>query len=114
MSKGYIYQSSIASFIDGFLKEKRSMGYDYSTEEMLLRRFDQYCVNSGLAGNEISREFLSDWMKQSDTEGHFYQAKRISVVRQLLFYMAFFSRLLNILLYKTEVMSVLKAGDISA
>lgn len=82
------FKSIISAYITGMLQEKRSNGYSYDTEERILERFDRYCADNGLDKTEISKVFLDKWMECTETEGNFNQAKRISVVRQLLLYMA--------------------------
>ncbi len=37
-------KSIIAPYIDGVLDEKHSHGYSYRSEELVLNRFDDYCV----------------------------------------------------------------------
>lgn len=81
-------KSIIAPYIDGVLDEKHSHGYSYRSEELVLNRFDDYCVKNKLDTLEISREFLGKWMERSETEGEFNRGKRISCVKQLLLFMA--------------------------
>ena len=88
MSEIYKPASILAPYIKGLLSEKMALGYSYRTEERVLFRFDRYCLERGLNTVLITRDFLGGWMEQSDTEGLFNQAKRISVIRQLLIYMA--------------------------
>lgn len=80
--------SVVAAYIDGLLAEKRANGYDYISEELVLNRFDKYCIDHRLETPEITKAFLSTWMEQTSTEGAFNQGKRISVVRQLVLFMA--------------------------
>jgi len=88
MSETYKPASILAPHIAAFVSEKRSLGYDYHSEELILLRFDRYCLERGLDTESVTRDFLSDWLERSDTEGLFYQGKRTSAVRQLLLYMA--------------------------
>lgn len=82
------FKSIIAVYIVGLLKEKRANGYLYDTQEKILQRFDRYCIDNNLNKVEISKAFLGKWMERTDKEGSFNQINRISVIRQLLFYMA--------------------------
>ncbi len=88
MEDNCIRQSPVAPFIDRFLQEKRANGYTYHTEELILNRFDAYCVSHGLQDPCITRDFLDGWMERRETEGAFQQTKRISCIRQLLLFMA--------------------------
>lgn len=80
--------SILAPYIDGLIEEKHANGYGYASEELVLNRFDAYCCRKKLGTTEVTKEFLSEWMDRSDTEGAFHQGKRISCVRQLLLFMA--------------------------
>lgn len=88
MTKGYIRKSLIAQYIDGLLDEKHANGYSYASEELVLNRFDEYCVSNNLETVEITKAFLDPWMEQTEDEGDFQRGKRISCVRQLMLFMA--------------------------
>lgn len=88
MSESYKPASILGPHITSFILEKRSLGYDYHSGELVLFRFDRYCLDSGLDTVSVDRDFLSGWMEQLATEGLSSQGKRISVVRQFLIYMA--------------------------
>ena len=88
MSKIYKPASVLAPHIKGLLSEKTALGYCYRTEARVLFSFDRYCLEHGLNTVSVTRDFLGGWMEQSDSEGLFNHAKRISVVRQLLIYVA--------------------------
>ena len=80
-------KSILSDFFSGMIMEKRSVGYDYRTEEAILLRFDNYCVTNGLSTPAYTKEFLSNWCEQSASEGISNHNKRISVIRQLSLYM---------------------------
>ena len=69
MKAEVIRSSILAPYIDGLIEEKHANGYDYASEELILNRFDAYCCRKGLDTTEVSKEFLSEWMERSDTEG---------------------------------------------
>ncbi len=83
----FTFKSILADYIYGMIMEKRAVGYDYRTEEAILLRFDNYCVNNGLETLAYTKEFLSGWCEKSVSEGISNHNKRISVVRQLSLYM---------------------------
>lgn len=85
--KSYPFTSVLSPYLQGFLDEKRALGFKYETEEYVLHRFDQYWseVNGQLA--EITMESLSGWIKQRPSEGKSSQSQRICVVRQFSLYM---------------------------
>ena len=80
--------SIVAPYIDGLLEEKRANGYAYISEELVLNRFDSYCVERNLDTLEITRDFLDGCMERAPSEGEYNRGKRISCVRQLLLFMA--------------------------
>lgn len=88
MTNNILRNSIIAPYINGLLEEKHANGYSYESSELILNRFDKYCCEYGLKTLEINKDFLSQWMEQKSTEGKFAQNKRISVVRQLMLFMA--------------------------
>jgi len=88
MSKSITFSSVLAPHINGIIQEKRSLGYDYRTEELILLRFDNYCLIHGLNTINVSKTFLGKWCEQTDTEGVSNHNKRVTVVRQLMLFMA--------------------------
>lgn len=82
-----VRNSVIAPYIDGLLNEKRVNGFKYETEELTLNRLDRYCTEKGLTSLEITKEFLADWLQQSETEGPAQLKKRVCTTRQLMIYM---------------------------
>ena len=88
MKDSYKPSSAVAPYIEGLLSEKRALGYDYRSEELILYRFDRYCIENSIESDRITKHSLGNWMKQTEKESAFNQGKRISVVRQLLLYMA--------------------------
>jgi integrase/recombinase XerD len=87
MTDNYTRSSVISTYIDGLLAEKHANGYGYTSEDLVLNRFDKYCIDHELETPEITKAFLNVWMEQTSTEGAFNQGKRISVVRQLTLFM---------------------------
>lgn len=81
-------KSELAPLIIDFVKEKRALGFKYESALATLLRFDTYCCEKGLTERTITRDFLDDWLKQSDTEGPDGHNVRVRTVRQLLLYMA--------------------------
>jgi len=84
----YIYQSVLASYIQGLLDEKRTLGYAYDDEAKVLRRFDRYWIDNNRDDPKFTMASLEGWSRQRPTEGKGSQSRRIAVVRQLALYMA--------------------------
>ena len=118
MGTDYVLSSVIAPYIKELLEEKRSLGYSYRSEERVLYRFDHYCVETGLDTENITREALGGWMERTANEGAFNQGKRISVVRQLLLYMA--SLGINVYIpqdfchFERKMPHILSAGELTS
>lgn len=87
MHEKQCFSSILAPYIDGLLAEKRSLGFDYHTEELILARFDRYCTESGLCTLNVTKSFLDEWCTKTDSEGLSNQRKRITTIRQLMLYM---------------------------
>lgn len=82
------YQSSLSKYITDFINEKRSLGYKYNTQEILLKSFDTYWFSHCYPCQGITRESINDWITKKDSEGAGGLHGRISVVRE-------FSKYLN-------------------
>lgn len=85
--KSYPFTSVLSCHLQGFLDEKRALGFKYETEEYILHSFDRYWLEYNGKSTEITRESLADWVKQRPTEGKKSQSQRICVVRQFSIYM---------------------------
>ena len=77
----------MAPYIEGFLNQKRALGYKYDVEEYNLFCFDKYWADTNGDTDDFTMEALSGWMKQRPTEGKSTQSLRISVVKQLALYL---------------------------
>lgn len=57
----YVFSSILKDVISGFLKEKRSLGFDYKTEERYLRDIDKLALSVGLKDIVITKEFVQSY-----------------------------------------------------
>ena len=64
------------------------MGLPRRTEEPILSRFGGYCLERGLEGPEISRDFPSERPGRGPTEGGRDHAKRMGVAGRLMIHVA--------------------------
>jgi len=85
--KKYTYTSCLAPFIEGFVSEKRSLGYIYNVDAYELSRFDKFWDENGNHCVDFTREQLQEWLNKKPTESRSYQGRRIRVVRNLAKYM---------------------------
>ena len=57
----YVFSSILKDVISDFLKEKRSLGFDYKTEERYLRDIDKLALTVGLKEIVITKEFVQSY-----------------------------------------------------
>ena len=57
----YVFSSILKDVISDFLKEKRSLGFDYKTEERYLRDIDKLALSVGLKEIVITKEFVQSY-----------------------------------------------------
>lgn len=88
MAEEITYSSSIAEWITGFVREKKSLGYSYYNESKWMRLFDSYWIAHGYDNKiGLTPETLSDWVIKRKTEGEKCLATRVSVIRQFAKYL---------------------------
>jgi len=81
------YNSSLACYITGLIKQKQACGYIYEYEAYILESFDRFCIEKNHTAGTITRDLVMQWAIQRPTEGKNYRNQRVSFVRQLAFYM---------------------------
>lgn len=84
---GYDFQSCLAPYIKDFLKEKRSLGFIYESEEWKLKQFDAFCVQSNITVPELTRDLVMTWAQWRSDESKTTCASRFSVIRQFGIYL---------------------------
>lgn len=83
------FKSCLAESIMGLVESKRARGYKYGplNEYGILKRIDTFCINEGLAKEELPGWFVEKWSERIDNEGSKSRANRIVVIRQLALHM---------------------------
>ena len=81
------YQSPLQTFIEGMIREKRSLGYKYDSSPRILYKFDQFCLKYGCADAVITKQLTHAWIQKTPNESLATLHNRASVVRQLALYM---------------------------
>jgi len=83
------FNSCLAGFIEGLVESKRSRGFKYGpyNEQCILKRFDEFCIREGLAGDTLPRWIVEKWSERTVGEGAKSRSNRIVVIRQLALYM---------------------------
>lgn len=85
--RDYTYTSALAPYIEGFISEKRALGFIYNNEAYELFRFDRYWKEQGFPDHDISRDRLDDWLIAGPGEGKAGHDIRVDTVRHLSEYM---------------------------
>ncbi len=81
------YNSSLACYITGLIKQKQACGYAYEYEAYILESFDRFYIENNYTDGTITRNLVMEWAIQRPTEGKNYRNQRVSFVRQLALYM---------------------------
>lgn len=76
------FQSILAAFMDSFLQEKHACGYVYQEPTRILRRFDDFLFQEGLASCELPRSIVERWLAKRPHESPRTHQQRIMIVRQ--------------------------------
>ena len=87
MNKEALYKSSLAHHIEEFLNEKIALGYKYTAESRIMRRFDKYWAEHGYEEIGLTADNIADWIQEGDQEGAGQLKNRIIVVRQFSIYL---------------------------
>lgn len=83
----YVFSSILKDVISGFLKEKRSLGFDYKTEERYLRDIDKLALSVGLKDIVITKEFVQSYTAKKAYEKPISRTHRVRIIRELAKYM---------------------------
>ena len=81
------YQSPLKAFIEGMIREKRSLGYKYISSARILYRFDQFCLTYGGDDALITQPLAHAWIQKAPNEAPATLHNRACVLRQLALYM---------------------------
>jgi integrase len=82
------YTSILADAIQGFVRERETLGYHRKKEATSLRRFDRFCVETGHNDLCLSKGLAMRWAEKKPYESDDAQGRRIRLVRMLARYMA--------------------------
>lgn len=85
--RNYAYTSILAPYIEGFIAEKRSLGFIYNSEAYELFRLDAYWNEKGFSDPCMSFEMLDEWLRAKPWEGKASHCRRVSATRLLAVYM---------------------------
>ena len=81
-SKPSVFTSSLAPFMDQFVREKRAVGYRYDAGVYNLMRFDRFLAREAPNDETLTRTAARKWLAKGPFESGASQQQRFSVVRQ--------------------------------
>ncbi len=73
--------------LEGFIKQKRSLGYKYVVERDRLRRFSEYTINYGTEHKSLSKDLVLGWTAKRKNESVKTWVHRSSDLRQFALYL---------------------------
>lgn len=82
-SKPSVFKSSLAPYMDQFVREKRAVGYRYDSGVYLLTQFDRFLAREAPNDETLTRTPARKWLAKGPLESGANQQHRFTVVRQL-------------------------------
>jgi len=83
----YTFKSVFATYITGLIEQKRADGFCYSSTEILLKRFDTFCIECFPNADTVTYELAAEWSAIRVTENRAFRNNRMGALRQLCLYM---------------------------
>ena len=81
-SRPRVFTSSLAPFMEQFVREKRAVGYRYDTGVYHLMRFDRFLACEAPKADRLTRPSVRKWLVKGPLESGASQQGRFGVVRQ--------------------------------
>jgi integrase/recombinase XerD len=85
--KTVVFQSILGPLINGYIEEKRAVGYKYKKGSSLLKQFDTMAANENLLERKLPKELVLIWTEKRPNETISTRNGRISIIRGLATYM---------------------------
>lgn len=83
----YIFRSSFADRIRGFLDRKTALGFKYGRESAILQNFDRFCIDHFPDVDSLTDELCLAWATKRDSECNNSFQVRISPLREFARYL---------------------------
>lgn len=87
MSKKQLFLSALSIPIEGYIAEKRAIGYQFEKGANMLKSFDTFVCNRNLKETHLTKQLVLDWTARKPNETISTQCGRISLLRGLAEYM---------------------------
>ena len=87
MNKHILFQSMLSNQLQGYVDEKKAVGYKFAKGTAMLKRFDVFVQSLILSDISLSKELALEWIKRTPNETITNQCHRISLLRAFAEYM---------------------------
>lgn len=87
MTENQKFISILAVPIEGYIAEKRAVGYKFEKGADLLKKFDSFVHSRGLKDIDLSKQLVMNWTARKSNETLSTQCGRISLLKGLAEYM---------------------------
>ncbi len=87
MPEIHLFLSPLAIPIEGYIAEKRAVGYKFEKGAKMLKRFDCFVYRRGLTEAILTKQLVTEWTVRQPNETVSTQCGRISLLRGLAEYM---------------------------
>lgn len=85
--KTFTYEGALRNACDGFIKEKRALGYKYDVEARALSVFTDFAMSFKLPENTLTKEVVQAWIAKKTIDSDRSRYGRFSLIRQFARYM---------------------------
>ncbi len=85
--QAFVLQSILGDIINGYIEEKRAVGYKYDKSSSLLKQFDTLVLRENHLEKELTKELVLRWIEKKPNETASTRNGRVSLMRGLAKYM---------------------------
>lgn len=82
-----IFLSNFAGQVEDFIRQKRAIGFPYQTSELILKKFDRFCVTHYPQEKKLTREIAVHWAERLPGEHVNTLIRRVTPIRQFAKYL---------------------------
>lgn len=87
MNNSSLFQSILSKQLQGYIDEKKAVGYKFTKGATMLKRFDIFVESWKLKDISLPKELVLEWTKHKPTESITNQCSKISLLRGLAEYL---------------------------
>lgn len=90
--KQYPYKSVFADIFSEYVEINRAVGKDFDADASAVWRFDKWCVENGVTGKILTREFYAKWCEVNPNEKNTNHRVRVNVMNRALTFLREYGR----------------------